>query len=375
MTVTEIPWVIDEHTRIKHALLAKYIDPWMAIFFRVQSTRGKEQKVVYFDGFCGSGTYYNDESKTDECPGSPLLVAEVANKYLDEDPRRSVIIHCVDRDAQCTEMLKKKLAVLNRHNQDWQVHNGEFDYIVHRVLNLFDQSDLRNQPLFFFIDPRGYSGYPMKTLERLLAYPRAELFINFMIYDIVRFWEQELFEKDMIALFGTDKFKKVSACTTSEQKYAFFVNLYSSCLLEAGGKYVMPFRINTPSQGTRPRYFLVHASKDIRALKTMKDNMAKISDVPYRFEAIGLVTGQMSLFEDPDKIALRDRIEELCWNAKGEVGYDDIENWAYANTIGVAKTIKEALVALEHEDKVSIIRRPGQRKSTVVSGARIRANK
>jgi three-Cys-motif partner protein len=375
MTVVEIPWIIDEHTRIKHALLTKYIDPWMAIFFRVQSKLGKEQKVVYFDGFCGPGTYYKNDSKKDECSGSPLLVAEVANKYLNEDPERSVIIHCVDKDAQCTEMLKKKLDTLNRHNQDWQVHNGEFDYIVHKVLDSFDLSDLRYQPLFFFIDPRGYSGYPMKTLERLLAYPRAELFINFMVYDIVRFWEQELFEKDMIALFGTDEFKKVSACTTPEGKYAFFVNLYSSCLLKAGAQYVMPFRVNTPSQGTRPRYYLVHASKDILALKTMKDNMAKVSDAPYRFEAIGLVTGQMSLFENPDKVALRDRIEELCRNAKGEVDYDEIENWAYANTIGVAKTIKEALVELEHDGKVSIKRQPGQRKNTVVSGARIRANK
>ena len=372
MTVVEIPWVIDEHTRIKHALLAKYIDPWMAIFFAVQTNLGKDQKVVYFDGFCGPGTYYNDESKTDECSGSPLLVAEVANRYLDEDPKRSVIIHCIDRNVQCTDMLKKKIDELNRHNQDWQVHNGEFADKVKEVLDLFDQSDLRYQPIFFFIDPRGYSGYPMKSLERLLAYPRAELFVNFMVYDIVRFWEHERFEKDMIALFGTDEFKKVSNCTTPEQKYAFFVNLYSSCLLKAGAQYVMPFRVNTPSQGTRPRYYLIHASKDILALKTMKNNMAKVSDAPYRFEAIGLVTEQMSLFEDPDKVALRDRIEELCRNVQVEVDYDALEDWAYANTTGVAKTIKKALVELEHSGKVVIKRQPGQRKNTVVSGARIR---
>ena len=375
MTVVEIPWIIDEHTRIKHALLTKYIDPWMAIFFAVQTKQGREQKVVYFDGFCGPGIYYNDESKTEECCGSPLLVAEVANKYLDEDPKRSVIMHCVDRNAQCTEMLKKKIDKLNRHNQDWQVHNAEFVDKVNEVLDLFDQTDLQHQPLFFFIDPHGYSGYPMKTLERLLAYPRTELFVNFMVYDIVRFWEQERSEEGMMALFGTDDFKKVAECTTPEQKYAFFVNLYSSCLLEAGAQYVMPFRVNTPSQGTRPRYFLIHASKAIRALKTMKNNMAKVSDAPYRFEAIGLVSGQMSLFENPDKVALRERIEELCRNAKGEVDYDEIENWAYANTIGVAKTIKEALVELEHDGKVSIKRQPGQRKNTVVSGARIRADK
>jgi len=107
----------------------------------------------------------------------------------------------------------------------------------------------------------------------------------------------------------------------------------------------------------------------------MKNNMAKVSDAPYRFEAIGLVSGQMSFFENPDKVALRERIEELCRNSKGEVDYDEIENWAYANTIGVAKTIKETLVELEHDGKVSIKRQPGQRENTVVSGARIRADK
>ncbi len=137
----------------------------------------------------------------------------------------------------------------------------------------------------------------------------------------------------------------------------------------------IPFRVNTPSQGTRPRYYLIHASIDMLALKTMKDNMAKVSDAPYRFEAIGLVSGQTSLFEDPDKVTLRDRIEELCRNAKGEVDYDEIVNWGYANTTGIAKTVKETLLELEHDGKVSIKRQPGQRKNTVVSGARIRASK
>lgn len=372
MTVIEIPWIIDEHTRIKHALLTKYIHPWMAIFFAGQTKLGKEQKVVYFDGFCGPGTYYTDKSKTDECCGSPLLVAEVANKYLDEDPKRSVIMHCVDKNAQCTEMLKQKTNSIGTTRIGR--YNAEFDYKVNEVLDFFDQTDLQYQPLFFFIDPFGYSGYPMKTLGRLLAYPRAELFVNFMVYDIVRFWEQKRSEEDMTALFGTDDFKKVSECTTPEQKYALFVNLYSSCFLKVGAQYVMPFRVNTPSQGTRPRYYLIHASKHILALKTMKYNMAKISDAPYRFEAIGLVSGQMSLFENPDKVALRDRIEELCRSSRGEVDYDKIEDWAYANTTGVAKTIKEALVELENDGKVVIKRQPGQRKNTVVSGARIRAN-
>ena len=59
----------------------------------------------------------------------------------------------------------------------------------------------------------------------------------------------------------------------------------------------MPFRINTLGQKTRPRYYLIHVSRNLKALKVMKDTMGRISDVPYRFEAVGVKTDQMSLFE------------------------------------------------------------------------------
>jgi hypothetical protein len=55
-------------------------------------------------------------------------------------------------------MLNKKIDKLNRHNQDWQVHNAEFDDKVNEVFDLFDQTDLQQQPLFFFIDPFGTAG-------------------------------------------------------------------------------------------------------------------------------------------------------------------------------------------------------------------------
>ena len=60
--------------------------------------KGKAQKVIYVDGFCGPGIYYTDNTKTDKCCGSPLIVAEVANKYLNEDPTRAVIMHCIDKN-------------------------------------------------------------------------------------------------------------------------------------------------------------------------------------------------------------------------------------------------------------------------------------
>ena len=80
----------------------------------------------------------------------------------------------------------------------------------------------------------------------------------------------------------------------------------------------------------------------------------------------------MSFFEDPGKIGLKERIESFCKSRyPNDVDYNVIEDWAYANTNGIADTIKEALISLEKEKKLKINRKHGQHLNTVTSGARI----
>jgi three-Cys-motif partner protein len=138
-------------------------------------------------------------------------------------------------------------------------------------------------PSFFFIDPFGYSGFHISTLKRILKYEQSELFINFMIYDIIRFIEVDHSQQrmNMNELFGCNDFSAVSGYASSEEKQQFLVNLYCKQLRAyAGARYVMPFRINTPGMGTRPKYYLIHASNHIKALMEMKNNMAKVSHAP-----------------------------------------------------------------------------------------------
>lgn len=370
----DIPWVIEPQTRVKHELLKRYISPWMKILFNNQARYKIPEILIYFDGFSGPGIYYVDDAREDTCPGSPLIVAEKANSYIEEKPTRKVTIFCIDKEKDCVDCLSSKLAEMNRFEQKWEVHRAEFDKRIHEILDEMESSCLHYYPMFFFIDPFGYTGYSMDTLKRILGYPRPELFINFMIYDIVRYCEEENREAGFIKQFGSDDFKGVGSATSPEQRQAFILNVYCENLKSiANATFVMPFRINTPEQGTRPRYYLIHASKHLSALKTMKDKMAKVSDVPYRFEAIGVKTQQMSLFDDPEKVSLIDRILNYCKEKHPSwADYDELENWAYVNTNGVSKTIKETLMDLAKEDKIEIERGPIQHKNTVTSGAKIR---
>ena len=60
-------------------------------------------------------------------------------------------------------------------------------------------------------------------------------------------------------------------------------SLYRRQLLGmAKAKHAIGFRINTPDQGDRAKYFLFHASSHIKALKEMKNAMARKSDQVFK---------------------------------------------------------------------------------------------
>jgi three-Cys-motif partner protein len=367
----EVPWVIDKHTLIKHALLNRYIRPWMAIFFSTQEKYNRPQTVFYFDGFAGPGVYYTDETRSGTCDGSPIIVAKAANEYVKKKPSRQVTIFCIDKDQECTAILSDRLKELNKFNQLWKVFPEPFDQTVNGILDEIEKLNVTDNPMFFFIDPFGYSGYPLSTISRIMAYPRSEALINFMVYDIIRFAAEPQLQPNLLDLFGSEDYLHYKDAVTAEQRQAFFLNLYCDVLKKtAKADFVMPFRINTPELTNRPRYYLIHASRNPKALRVMKDAMWRESESPYSFEAVGVKTDQMNLFEDADKVKLRERILDYCLQTPS-VLFEDVESWAYAYTNGVSKTIKDALLDLERMGLIHIIRQARQRNRTVAKGARI----
>ncbi len=370
----EIPWVIDEHTKIKHQLLNDYLGVWMPIMYSQQSRVGKEKKLIYVDGFAGPGEYWSDETKSSKVKGSPIIAAEKANKYIDEDSTRKFLIIAIDSDKRCVNNLRPILQQINKHEQSWQVLYTTFEQGMDELFRYLEENNAHIAPTFFFIDPFGYSGFTMETMERILKHPRTELFINFMHYDINRFLQTDHSQQHLQSLFGCDEYRNTMNLN-SDRKTSYLVDLYCKKLKEkTNGLYILPFRMNTPGQGRRPRYFLIHVSQHIKALKEMKNRMAKTSSQSFRFEAIGLDPyRQLDLFEPSGEAILQDKIFQFInRDLNKTILYENLENWAYQSTSGIAREIKQALKALENNGKIKIERKPRQKTHTVNNGALIR---
>jgi three-Cys-motif partner protein len=121
----EIPWVIDEHTKVKHELLKNYISTWMAIIFSQQEKLRIMPQLLFLDGFAGPGIYYEDDTKSSVCKGSPLIVGEIANRFIDENEKREFSIICIDKNQKCVEMLNEELNKVDKHKQQWKAYQGE----------------------------------------------------------------------------------------------------------------------------------------------------------------------------------------------------------------------------------------------------------
>lgn len=373
----EIPWVIEDHTRIKHQLLEDYVTVWMAIMFSQQSRINCKKRLIYVDGFAGPGIYWDNAAKTSSIPGSPIIIAQKANKFIEKDNTREIVILGVDNNQRCINSLKKLLDENNKYNQSWNAILSTFEDTINKIFDHLNDSLKRIAPAFFFIDPYGYAGFSMSTLKRIMEHPRTELFINLDVYDINRFIETEGVTKSMYELFGTDEYQQ-AAQYHGDKKISFLMELYCKQLKSFGNNmFVQPFRVNATGQGTRPRYFLIHVSQNIKALKEMKNAMSKSSTQPFRFEAIGIdPCCQLDLFEPAGEEILRNKVLEFIRsNSNMKILYEDLENWAYQSTSGIAREIKQVLVVLANENKILIERKSRQRTNTVTDGACIQFKK
>lgn len=264
-SISSTIWPLEPHTKAKHEILENYLQAWFPILSK------NSGRIIYLDGFAGPGIYEGNEI------GSPIIAMKTAHEHTLKHIMKEIVFLFIEKEKDRADKLKE---VITEHfpelpeNLSCQVICQEFASALEQVLHEIESNNAHLAPTFAFLDPFGFSGFPMKLIGRLMKHKKCEVLINFMVSYINRFTD-DLRESVLNELFATDEWKKVREISDPEQKRRFLLELYKKQLKEVGGvKYVRSFEmVNKQNQ---PVYYLVYGTKHPLGLKVMKDAMWKV---------------------------------------------------------------------------------------------------
>ncbi len=263
-------WDYPPHTRAKHEMLGAYLDGWFPVLSKWNG------RVVFLDGFAGRGRYVNGEE------GSPLIALRhlLDHCYFPSMRHREFVFLFVEANAENAENLKKELAAFRQQREPWpqnvtpQVVAAPFDRTARDILDTMAEQKRRLAPTFAFVDPFGYSGLPMDILSDLLAYPRSEVFVNFMVGHVQRFIERDGQEAAMRSLFGMDV-RDILSAFDGDNRVEHLRATYARQLQErARFEHVQSFAMRNRTGNVG--YYLFHGTRHRLGVKLMKAAMWKV---------------------------------------------------------------------------------------------------
>lgn len=346
-------WDYPPHTKAKHDMLASYLDGWYPILSRWNG------KILFLDGFAGRGKYTNGAE------GSPIIALKrlINHRHFPRMGDREFVFMFVEANADNAASLKHEIDAFIAQNQPWPpkvkvyVENQKFDVTANGIIDYLREQKGNLAPTFAFVDPFGYSGLPMDLLADLLAYPKTEIFVNFMVGHVQRFIERDGQENAMKRLFGIDV-RDVLAMQQDDDRVEHLRAVYENQLRTvAKFDFVQSFAMRNRTGNIG--YYLFHGTRNRTGVKLMKAAMWKI-DPGGGYSFSDRLAGDEVLFTpEPDTRPLQASILST-FAGRMNVLVDEIEWHAILYTPYRETHIRPILTELEATEKIRV-RRPGKR--------------
>jgi three-Cys-motif partner protein len=340
--VRDTLWPIPPHTSAKLDILKYYLDAW----FPIMATWNNE--LVYLDGFAGPGVYSGGED------GSPVVALKAGLfraspvktrlKYIFIEQRQDRAIHLHE--------VVDKLHV--PAPADVEIRLGSFNELALPEVARVAQSGARIAPLFAFVDPFSWDA-SYRVVAQLLAYPFAEILVNFMVNPVQRFLSSARQAENWDALFGTSDWRIIRDDPQPENRTQRIVQLYRQQLFAAGARYVLPFSMRD-ARG-RTSYSLFFATKDEKGLEKMKEAMWRVDGTGRYFFRDPLNPNQPQLLDiraEPDYSLLRTRLSARFGGLT--VSIQDVERFVLEDTPFLKTHLRRQVLAPMEADSPPSLR-------------------
>jgi three-Cys-motif partner protein len=244
-----------EQTYLKHFFLEKYLQ---RVAFHIGFAY---PRFVYVDGFSGpwraQGDDLSDTSFRIALEQLNYVQTALADPPHHKQPKIEAIF--VEKDPSAFTTLQQ---AVNEYSGSVKVKAlpGTFESNIPKILQSAGTAFV-----FFFLDPTGWTGYPMEAIKPVLCHQRGEVIINFMYDHINRFINSydPGTEASLDALFGTEKWRVLR--DVQDREYAI-VDFYREQVRLAGGfQFVTSTRILKPTHD-RAYYHLIYATRNQKGI-------------------------------------------------------------------------------------------------------------
>jgi len=304
-------------SRIKHAILEKYLSSWATIL------GSANRRLNYFDCFAGPGRY---EFGGEAVDGSPVIAVRAAKEFLTTRPNHSWNVLLTEKGKPTVEQLERHLEPLKPYPRNLNVD------LLPEDSKTFIPDLLKKipsiAPSFFMIDPYGHP-LSLRVINDILSRQRTEALVTLMWYRINMDLGNPTVQANVDRLFGDQEWRQQPfMAQTGVAREKGFVDYFIS-RLEA--KYVLPFRIGYDPEdkvkGERTKYYLLHASNHPSAVLLMKEVMWPLGDEDGTFDFSGEAQGVL-ISRTPQADELRDILLRVF--AGREAAFETIreETWS-----------------------------------------------
>jgi three-Cys-motif partner protein len=255
-----------EQTKAKHFILKSYLQ---ALAFKIFNFAD----IAYVDGFSGPW-----ETRTEDFKDSSFMIAidvlkDAQAKFLEQRKiERKVRCFFSENNAEAYAKLQTAVAPYHKPAEDFEIltYGGEFADAVDQIRAFVGS----NYFALIFIDPTGWTGYPLDTIKPLFAPRKSEVLINFM-YDFIN-RGVGMSDPNTVASFnpilgGPGWGDRLDPELAAVDRGMAAEKLFRETLQAAGQfDFVVSTKIYRPTID-RPHFFLTYGTKDKSGLSTFRE--------------------------------------------------------------------------------------------------------
>jgi three-Cys-motif partner protein len=261
-------------SRIKHAILQKYLPAWAIILGSMNL------RMNYFDCFAGPGRCEFEGFAVD---GSPLIAIKAAKAFLETHSRHALNVVLTENNEEQARTLEGQLLPLKPYPKNLTVEALTEDSKTF-VPDLLSKVHTLG-PSFFMIDPYGHP-LAVPVINAILSRQKTEALITLMWYRINMDLNNPAVQPNVDRLFGDggwreQQFMRQRGVAREDAFLEYFLS-------KLRAKYTLPFRIGYDPEdkvrGERTKYYLLHASNNPRAVLLMKEVMWPLGDEDGTFD-------------------------------------------------------------------------------------------